>query len=196
MPSPQEGTVTHFYNQLRQGDGDGAEGLWQHFGPRLLGLARKTLADRPKRVTDADDAVQSAFVSFWQRAQRGDFTGDMHRDNLWNLLGTITVRKVLKQQEHEQAQKRGGGRVYSESAAAELGGEPFQLDQALGKLPAQEFDLICEDYLLQLDEGLRAIALLKMMNYKNAEIAEVLECSVSAVERKLKLIRSKWKREQ
>jgi phage terminase small subunit len=36
-------------------------------------------------------------------------------------------------------------KAYGESSDAGLGGEPFRLDQALGKLPAREFDLICED---------------------------------------------------
>src|SRR5262245_57745560 len=112
MPADEaSGSVTGLFERLREGDAAAARGLWEHFLPRLLGLARKTLAGRPQQVADADDAVQSAFASFYQRVERRQFPGHLDRDDLWNLLGLITVRKVRKQARREKAQKRGGGRI-------------------------------------------------------------------------------------
>src|SRR5688572_4527505 len=92
MSPAADGSLTQVFARLREGDRDAANRLWGAFFPRLIALARHTLAGYPQRAADADDAVQSAFVSFWQRAQQGDFSGPLHRENLWNLLGVITVR--------------------------------------------------------------------------------------------------------
>ena len=169
MAADPSGSITQFFVQIRDGDGEAAEHLWQHFAPRMLGLARKTLAGRTQRVADVEDAVQSGFLGFWQQATAGRLD-DVNRDSLWNLLATITVRKALKQVERQRAQKRGGGRVHGESSVAGLDGEPFRLDEAFGKVPGDDFDLVCEELLLQLDETLRAVAVLKLMQHTNPEI--------------------------
>src|SRR3954462_14065354 len=85
------GSVTLFFGQLQKGDPGAAAALWERFFPRLVVLARKTLAGRPQRVADADDAVQSAFASFCVRVRAGEFQV-RDRDDLWNLLGVITAR--------------------------------------------------------------------------------------------------------
>jgi DNA-directed RNA polymerase specialized sigma24 family protein len=120
-------------------------------------------------------------------------TGDLDRHSLWQLLATITVRKALKQIERERTQKRGAGRVHAEtdwSDATGTGG--FRLDEVLGRMPTQEFDLQCEELLLQLTAELREIAVLRLMGYTNAEIAERLHCTERRIQRKLQLIRLKW----
>ncbi|MDA1049941.1 MAG: sigma-70 family RNA polymerase sigma factor [Planctomycetota bacterium] len=196
MSEQNKGSITHFFELLRDGDGSVAAQLWERFFPRLLGLARKTLADRPQRVADAEDAVQSAFVAFWQQAERGDLAGELHRDNLWNLLGVITVRKALKQVQREQTKRKGGGNVRGESwfqGPPGMENEGAGLDNALGELPTQEFDLIVEEMLLQLDDDLRMIALLKLMGYQDKEIADMLDCVERTVRRRTQLIRAIWK---
>jgi DNA-directed RNA polymerase specialized sigma24 family protein len=192
MPEDAEGSITQFFSKLRAGDPAGAEQLWGCFFPRLLGLARKTLAGLPQQVADADDAVQSAFVSFWQRAKAGDFGPTLDRNELWKLLGTITLRKALKQARHEKADKRGGGRVVGEHALTAADGSPQQLDSLVGQVPTRDFDLACEELLGQLDEELHAYALLRLLGYRNREIAQMHDCTERKVERKLNLIRLQW----
>jgi RNA polymerase sigma factor (sigma-70 family) len=188
------GSVTAFFQGLRAGNANAAEGLWERFVPRLLGLARKTLAGRAPRGGDADDVVLSAFASFWQRATRGDFGDDLSRNDLWNLLGVITVRKARKHIRREQAQRRGGGRVIGEHALAGRDG-PAGLDELVGEWSAAEFDLHCEELLLTLDDETRTVAVLRLMGHKNREIAEILDCTERKVERKLNLIRQQWEAE-
>ena len=55
-----------------------------------------------------------------------------------------------------------------------------------------EFDLYCSELLTALDEEPRAIALLRLMGYKNREIADLLDCTERKIERKLALIREAW----
>ena len=44
-----------------------------------------------------------------------------------------------------------------------------------------------------LDEDLRVIAVAKMEDYTNQEIAENLDCSLATIDRRLRLIRSLWR---
>ncbi len=188
---PPGGSVTLFFDQLRAGSPGAAEALWARFFPRLVALARRALAGRPQRVADADDAAQSAFASFCLRVKAGEFS--LHdRADLWNLLGVITARKARKQVRREAAEKRGGGRVLSEGALTRPDGTPLSLDQAAATRPADDFDLHCAELLDQLDPELREFALLRLLGFRNREIADRFGCTERKVERKLNLIRLKW----
>ncbi|HEY7327682.1 MAG TPA: ECF-type sigma factor [Gemmataceae bacterium] len=187
------GSVTHFFSQLQSGDPGAAEALWERFFPRLVALARKTLAGRPQRIADADDAVQSAFASFCLRVRAGEFTVS-DRNDLWNLLGSITVNKARIQVRREAAQKRGGGRVVGEGELARPDGSPLPLEEA-AVLPPADFDFHCEELLNHLEPQLREIAVLRMLGYRNREIAQMLDCTERKIERKLNLIRLRWETE-
>jgi len=68
----------------------------------------------------------------------------------------------------------------------------------MGAQPTPEFAVAvaeqCELLLQALPKDqLRTIALSKMEGYTNQQIAEMLNCSVATVERKLALIRATWK---
>ncbi len=189
-PNPG-GSVTRFFDELRVGSPGAAEQLWARFFPRLVALARQALAGHPQRVADADDAAQSAFASFCLRVKAGEFS--VHdRADLWNLLGVITTRKARKQVRHEAAQKRGGRRVRGEGALSKPDGSPLPLDEIARTCPPDEFDLSCEELLDQLGPELREFALLRLLGFRNREIADRLECTERSVERKLALIRLKW----
>ena len=188
MSTDLEGSVTQFFHQMCVGNQEALRTLWGRFFPRLLGLARKTLSYRPERFPDAEDAVQSAFVSLWKGAEAGKFVA-LDRDDLWNLLAVITVRKVRRRLARDMALKRGGGKVLNE---ADLRDNEFRLEDELAQIPTQELDLECEEMLLQLDEELRTIAVTRMMGYTNSEIAEILECTERTVEWKLQRIRTIW----
>ncbi len=192
MSDSSTGSITQAFEQFRAGDARAAADLWQRFLPRLTALARKTLAGRPQRAADADDAVQSAFASFCQRAGQGEFGELLRRDDLWSLLGVMTVRKSLKQIRHETAAKRGGGAVLDETQLVSPHGGPTQLAELAAAMPAQEFDLRCEELLAMLDDELRRIAMLRLLGYPNREIAGQLNCTERRIERKLQIIRLRW----
>jgi DNA-directed RNA polymerase specialized sigma24 family protein len=189
-----DGSVTRFFGQLRAGDPAAAEQLWVRFFPRLVALARRTLAGRPQRAADADDAAQSAFASFCLRVKAGQFDV-ADRADLWNLLGVITARKALKQARREAADRRGGGRVLGEGQLARPDGTPLPLDEAAAAPPADAFDLHCAELLDRLTPELREFAVLRLLGYRNREIADHFGCTERKVERKLNLIRLTWEAE-
>lgn len=184
------GSVTQFFGQLRTGSPAAAEALWVRFFPRLVALARKTLAGRPQRMADADDAAQSAFASFCLRVKAGEYDVG-NRIDLWNLIAAITANKARMQARREGAEKRGGGRVVGEQALSRPDGSSLSLDE-ISAISSSDFDLHCEELLSQLEPELRDFAILRLLGYRNREIAEMRDCTERKVERKLQLIRLRW----
>jgi len=160
---------------------------------RLSNLARKYLASCPFPVVSAEDAAQSALVTFHNRFLAGQFPDLQDRTSLWNLLANITRRKVFQAIRKEERQKRGGGQVVPLQTA-----NPKEDQDAVGNEPASrepdplevalEADLL--DRLFQLlNDTNRQIAWLRLAGCTNAEIATQLERTEKSVERRLDTIR-------
>lgn len=191
---PAAGSITCLLDLLRERDESAALQFWERFVPRLLGLARRTLASHPRLNGFADDVVQSVFASFFQQIQAGRLAVD-HRHDLWNLLGVMTVRKARRAIRKENAAKRGGGQVHNEPASTPEMGVPPLLEAAAGPQWGPEFDLHAEEMLQNLPDELRTVAVLRLMGHTNAEIAQQLDWTVRKVERKLQLIRLTWEKD-
>jgi DNA-directed RNA polymerase specialized sigma24 family protein len=188
------GSVTMFFHQICDGESEALQPLWNHYFPRLMRLAERTLCNGNRRVAGADDAVQSAFFSFWQQAGNLSNQRDFHRDNLWAMLSVMTVRKARKQLRRESAQKRGGGQQpITLDVIAEIPASAAR--DAFQSLSPQEFDVHSEELLMLLDESLRPFAVLKLIGHSNGEIANIQSCTERTVERKLRLIRLAWSAE-
>lgn len=179
------GSITGLYQRWLGGDRTGFEQLITHFRSRLLALANSVRDRRFQSTAEAEDALQSAMFSLWESPNQAGLAESADRDDLWNVLGTMTVRKVLRHQERELAQKRGGGKVVT--------GMPMEAmamvaeDGALGAH--------VEELLGLLDEELRQFAMLRLSGHTNQEISRELDCSERKVERKLQLIRAVWQEE-
>jgi RNA polymerase sigma factor (sigma-70 family) len=196
----QDDSVTVWIGQLKTGDRQAAQELWERYFRRLVGLARKKLGDAPRRVADEEDVALSAFASFCRGAERGRFTELRDRDNLWPLLVLITSRKAADQVQRQRRQKRGGGAVQGESALhgeGDTGPTGGGIGAVLGREPTPAFAAqVAEEFhhLLELlaDAELQTIARRKIEGYTNEEIAAELDCVPRTVERKLRTIRSTW----
>jgi len=198
-----EGSVTKWIGQVKGGDEAAAQKLWERYFPRLVRLCRKRLSDHARRAYDEEDVALSAFDSFCQGAQRGNFSQLCDRDNLWPLLVIIAKRKAIDYMEHEQRKKRGGGQVRGESAIVDGEASTGErgIEQLIGSEPTSEFAAtVAEEYqrLMECleDDTLRTIAQSKVEGYTNKEIAQQLACSPSTVARKLWVIRTTWAEER
>jgi hypothetical protein len=67
----QQGCVTRWLDQVKQGDEAAAQKLWESYFQRLVGLARKKLQGTPRRASDEEDVALSAFDSFCRGAEHG-----------------------------------------------------------------------------------------------------------------------------
>lgn len=192
-------SVTQWIGQLKAGDPAAAQALWEHYFHRLLTLAQARLRGTPCRIADQEDVALSAFASFYRGLREGRYPRLSDRNNLWELLIVITARKAADQIQRERRQKRGGGAVRGDSVFGppdDSGENGFATLQ--GREPSPDFAVeVAEAYqhLLQKlgDDELRRIAVYKLENWTNPEIAEALGCAISTVERRLRLIRAIWK---
>lgn len=202
--SDYDDSVSRLFAELKAGDHSAATRLWDLFFLRLLAAARGRLARKgiPTRVTDEDDIAASVFESLFEGAANGRFAEHRTRDDLWRLMLCIARQKVVKHVRRNTALKRGGGDVEGESAFLAPDGSVSMngLEQVVSEEPTPEFVATLKEEntrLLDLlqDDTLRRVALLRLEGHSDQEIADQLQVSLRTVERKLKLIRERWKNE-
>jgi RNA polymerase sigma factor (sigma-70 family) len=198
------GSVTRLIIDLRSSDPALREAaarlVWGRYFKELLVLARNQLSAQIRCREDEEDVLQSMYKSFCSRQRRGDF--DLtNRDELWNLLVRITLRKARNTANRHLQAKRDVRREGTEAAADQPGADSPAtiLDQidSDGPTPAEAAllnEALEHRFQLLKDPGLHQIAVWKLEGYTNAEIAEQLECTVRTVERKLERIRAYWVR--
>jgi DNA-directed RNA polymerase specialized sigma24 family protein len=190
-----EGSVTRWISALKQGDQAAESGVWESYFRRLVGLARTRLRDVSRRVADEEDVALSAFDSFCRRAQAGNFRSLHDRNDLWQILALITVRKAVDLRNYEGRRSGRTGQVRSLTELTQAVLDTVGADEPTPELAAQfaeEFQRLIE----QLgDPTLRSVAMFKLHGYTNDEIASRLGCVTSTVERKLARIRGTWANE-
>jgi len=130
-------SISRWIAALKEGDNEAAAGLWRQYFDRLVRLAKKRLGAAQRRAADEEDVALSVFRCLCEGAARGRFPDVTDRDNLWRLLTTMTIRKVIDQKRRAGGLKRGGGHVRGESAFDDLP-DSTGLDQVLGDEPTPE----------------------------------------------------------
>jgi DNA-directed RNA polymerase specialized sigma24 family protein len=191
-------SVSELIQELQRDPSEGARQLWERYIQRLIEVADRRLRNLPRRVYDEEDVVVSAFDAFIRGAKAGRFARLESRDDLWQLLVMLVDRKATEVLRRELADKRGGGGVRGESAFVKTDAQSscaFGIAAVEDPNPAivDQFTMETREMLRALDdEMLQKLAMRKFEGYTNQEIAQDLKISLRAVERKLKLIRSKW----
>jgi DNA-directed RNA polymerase specialized sigma24 family protein len=198
MPDEVQGSVTRWISDLKGGETQAAQGLWERYFTRMVDLARVRLRSSRGRDagSDEEDAAISAFDSMCAGLARGKFPRLADRENLWRLLVVMTTRKVMAQARRRLREKRGGGLVRTAADLADIGAddEDGLLDRVVSSEPTPEFaTMFAEEYRLLLerldDDVLRKVAVLRMEGHTNDEIADKLGCARRTVARQLALIR-------
>jgi DNA-directed RNA polymerase specialized sigma24 family protein len=197
---PGDEAVTYWLRQLEAGDEEAARRLWQRYYRELVELARARLGTTPRRASDEEDVALSVLRCLCEGAARGQFASLVNRADLWQLLATITGRKVIDQQRRLNQEKRGGGRVRGDSVLAAASGDDGSIvgfDQFGGEAATPEVLAIASEEFQRLmalldDDRLRQIAQCKLEGYKNEEIGERLGLACRSIERKLQRIRQLW----
>lgn len=82
--------VTRWLRDLKAGDQDAARLLWQRYYRELVELARARLGRTPRRIADEEDVALSVLRCLCEGAARGQFAAVVNRQELWQLLPTIT----------------------------------------------------------------------------------------------------------
>lgn len=181
------GSVTMLLDGMSHVDEAMTREFWDLFFPRLVRVANKTLACR----ADAEDAAQDALVKFWSKVREGEVPLDLNRFEIWSFLSTMTNRQAVDFLRKRSRQKRGGGKLHSESdLAGGNGSAPQHLDALIGEMGFHDFDMVLEELLEALEEEPKAILICRMMGYTNGEIAEMRGCSERQVRRQVAGLRT------
>jgi len=184
------GSVTVYLDQLKVGDPAAVQRLWERYFHRLIQLAHAKLRTAPRLAGQDEDVALNALDSFFRAVERDRFPQLHNRNDLWQILVMLTLRKTygLMRRERRRVPLADGPGV------AEL------LQTATDRDPtpdeAVQFAEECERLLDLLNNPkLRQVALWKLEGLTNDEIAEKLNCVPRTVERKLQAIRQVWQKE-
>ena len=197
VASQSDNSVTQWITQLKQGNHEAAQRLYEKYFRQLVESALKKLGHARRGAADEEDVAHDALKSAILGAQMGRFPGLHNRKDLWQVLVMLTDRKALDHRRREHAQKRGGARVLNQQDLANpRDSSSGGVVEAVARDPTPEeaamFTENLHHRLGALNDHLRQIALWKLEGYSNQEIAERLAVSVRMVERKLRGIRSIW----
>jgi RNA polymerase sigma-70 factor (ECF subfamily) len=170
--------------RLRRGEDDAATALYVRYARRLLALTRsKTSSDLDKRV-EAEDIVQSVFLSFFRKANDGAYDVPEGTE-LWNLLLVITINKIRAKGNYVRAAKRDVRRS-----------QPATTPEAEGvaapdHIALAELQMVIRDVLAELPAKSAEIVELRIAGLEAAEIAERTRRSKRTVERTLQDFRQR-----
>lgn len=190
------GSITVWLHLLKDGNRTEAVArLWASYFERLVVLARRSLRSRPRPAGDEEDLALSAFDTFVRAAQTGRFPRLDDRNDLWQVLFMLTVRKTADVIEKDATQKAGAGRVVplstvwaGNSDSSSGGFDPLAEDPDPAEAAAMAEGL--ERMLALLGDGdLKKVVVCKMEGFSSREIADRLGRSVATIERKLKAVR-------
>ena len=90
-PSP----VGIWVSQLKDGDPQAAQQLWNTYFFRMVKVARCKLHGAPARMADEEDVALSAFKSFCRGTRDGRFTELQDHEDPWPLLLALTTHKAI-----------------------------------------------------------------------------------------------------
>lgn len=169
---------------------------WDEFHRKMTGLSRWVLGHIRRGTGNHQDAVQSAFSTFFRRERlAGRLPEEEDPDDIWPVLMFHLARK-MDSYRHQQS--------YLKNRGIRLGDLVTEEQEAAWKESFVEYDLTLEDvedYVnaalgimddLIEDEELRQIAALKLQAYEHKEIAaQIPNLSVDSVTRRLATIRRK-----
>lgn len=159
-------------------DPDTAKMIVSQYEQRLAALVRSRLDVRLKNRVDAEDVLQSAFRSFFRRAEAGEFQFE-DWNGLWALLAQIAVRKSYRQSVHHRAQRRDVRR--DQFAEADDDRKTWESE---GRTASPEETASLQEILELLvgalkDEKQRQAVILRLQGFSLAEISEMPEIGLS-----------------
>lgn len=161
-----------------------AAALLSKYGASLIALATSRLSARLGRRIDAEDVTQSVYRTFFRRLSAGEFQLDEWHD-LWRLLYVLTVRRICREAEQANTQKRNQARELDLEASAEV----------LSKEPSPEHALLFEEVidglLAALPEEDRSIVEARLAGLTHEEIKSEQGVSLATIGRKLRQVRAR-----
>ena len=169
--------ISEWVRKLAEGDSQAQKNIWKSYVRRLNNYTRDRIKDR--RESDEEDVVASVMASLFQRMGDGRLAPPENREKFWRLLRSMAKNKSAAVARRTTAQKRGGGEVGGESKFGNQRGGG--IDMVPGNRSNDPHKLMesSEQFLSIISSlgspDLQKVAILRMSNYSNLDIAEKLK---------------------
>ena len=163
--------------------------IFVRFTNRLISLARTRLSDKLKTKVDAEDVVQSAYRSFFNR-QASDVFELQDWERLWGLLAVLTLRKCYARVDYYHADKRDVRREINPASTADVSVRSLHAEST-EPTPEEAAAIteILEQTMRGLDAKQREILSMTLQGYEVQEISDQVQLSERTVHRVRKQIR-------
>jgi DNA-directed RNA polymerase specialized sigma24 family protein len=186
------GSVSHWLRELRTGDDQAVEAIWNRYYRRVVELAIRKMKVNPDPAVDGEDIAQLAMHRFCTNATLGCYPNLDDREQLWDLLVVFTLNRIRKHLRACNTLKRSGrhSQIFE-----------FKKTEVLKDLQTPEAPTIMADmvhtWLDRLDREdptgeLKQIAIWSMDDISGSEIARILKKRKSSVLLQIRLIRLLW----
>ncbi|HSQ57695.1 MAG TPA: sigma-70 family RNA polymerase sigma factor [Gemmata sp.] len=156
---------------LRGGDEAAAEVVVRKYSRKLIGLAAARLPTSIRAKEDEDDAVQSAFKSFFNRQKKGEF-----EPQDWDELGTLLTYLTLCKVDRRIRKYLAGKRDVRRETSAEAHDDDGKKWETAGPEPTADEKASAEETLRELlsrlDPTDQTILILRLQGFQVAEIAK------------------------
>ncbi len=166
--------------RVRAGDPSAETAVFRRYVRRMMVLAAGQFDEWLRDRADVENIVLSAYRSFFQRNEQGEF--DLAGwDDLWSLLAIITLRKCTKRRKFLLAARRDARR---EVGWADANGQAASLaDRAPTPAEAVALSETIEHLFQAMTPDDRPIVELILMGCTSEEIASQVDASVRTVQR-------------
>lgn len=169
--------------------------LWQHFGVRLVRIARHQLRSIRDPGYGSEDLALSTFQEFHRRILEGGYPNLTDRDQLWRLLFTISLNKARNFRRAILRRKRyrlGPCYVPVDRSSSNRSRDAVDSPSAVVAVVEE-----CHCLLQLLDESdpsgrLRAIAMLRFEGASKAQIARNLGSTRRTIDARIQWIQAIW----
>ncbi len=170
--------------RLKDGDENAATELHDRYAHRLIALARSRISKKLGRRVDPEDVVQSVYRSFFAHADDDRYVFEKSGD-MWRLLSSITVNKVLRQVQKHRRKKRSIDAEQSVMTPGSTRLPPEML--ANGPSPSDALTMIeeLESVMNELDPTHRQVLELRLQGRSTDEIAKEFNRSERTIRRML-----------
>jgi len=178
---------TELIDRLSRGEPEAIRWLWGQANERLLPYVRSKVKSIGDRALDAEDVLIAVFSRLCSSLQKNAFANLQAMDDLWTVLMVLTKRQLATEARRQTATKRGGRMTRRSWSAA------HDTHRASATATFVYRDTLSQAIAdLGVDE-LREVALLRIEGHDNSEIAARLNVSLRTVERRISIIRERWK---
>lgn len=181
------GSITRWIDDLARGDQRevAARALADRYFDNVVRYASRDLLRRGAlcSVNDGEDAANEAFAKVFRGIESGQLKLES-RDDFLGVLKWSTKCVLINGLD--------GNPVVHAGERSPWDGDVRDVHKKYSPDALVGVDDACRGLLGLLDEGLQQVALLKLVGLTNGEVATKIGRTVTTVERKLDLIRTRW----